>query len=196
MSRYGTLYHDAKQSLCPSNTPCSVFLWTAAFLPVRKAGRLSNGSVTGNLYWWTGVTVTPDRLLSGQHSHGCHTWLTHYLGFRNEMHLFHFGGLSGWSQKQFESFLHGCGSSCLNQAAQRSCCLRQLNSLLPCCYAAPQEQLRVAVLPCGLHCSLCSFHFLADTRGVVSPEGASGVSYKIVHRCKLQKSVSCHAGFN
>lgn len=49
---------------------------------------------------------------------------------------------------------------------------------LPCWSAYPQEQLRVAVLPCGLNHSLAWFLFLADTQGVVSPEWASGVSYE------------------
>lgn len=36
--------------------------------------------------------------------------------------------------------------------------------------AYPQEQLRVAVLPCGLNRSLGWYLFLADTQGVLSPE--------------------------
>lgn len=52
------------------------------------------------------------------------------------------------------------------------------SAALPFLSADLQEQLRVAVLPCGLSCSLGWFLFLADAQGVVSPEWASGVSGK------------------
>lgn len=164
MSRYGTLYHDAKQSLCPPNTSSCLFFEQQIF---SKWGKLRGSAMALSQGIWTDGLVsqlTPDRLLSRQHSHECHAWLTYYQGFRNETHLFYLGNLSGWSQReQFESFFHGYGSSCLNQARQRSCCLVQPHFSLPWRCAAPQEQLGVAVLPCDLHCSLCSFHFLADT---------------------------------
>lgn len=44
----------SKQSLCPTKTSCCFYFF---FLPVRKAGRLSNGSDSGNLEWWIGVTA-------------------------------------------------------------------------------------------------------------------------------------------
>lgn len=131
---------------------------------------------------------TPDRFLSRQHSHECHAWLTYNWGFRNETPLFHVSNLPGWSQKQFESFLHGYGSLCLNQATQRSCCLMYLSFSLPCCCAALlQQQLRVAVLPCDLHSSLGSFHFLADTPELYLQRERRGFHTKLSTDAKCRK---------
>lgn len=58
-----------------------------------------------------------------------------------------------------------------------------------------QEQLRVAVLPCGLNHSLGWYLFLADAQSCIPRVSIRGFTWKR-HRCKLQKAVPCHAGLN
>lgn len=66
---------------------------------------------------------------------------------------------------------------------------------VPCWSAYPQEQLRVAVLPCGLNHSLARFLSCWHTGSCIPRVSIRGFIWK-KHRCKLQKSVSHHAGFN
>lgn len=94
-----------KQSLFPLNNSHSMSFGTAGFLPLRKVGGFSNGSVKFHFcflsmlnnqgIWIDGLVLplTPDRLLSRQRRYGCNVWLTYYLDFRNEIHLFHFCNL-------------------------------------------------------------------------------------------------------
>lgn len=111
-----------------------------------SAMALSQGICSGLMDWCHSWHLTDFyRPLTRQHSPEYHARLTYYLAFRNEIHLFHFGNLSGWSQKQFEIFLHGYGSSCLNQATQRCCCLMQLNLLLLCSSAGAAQGGSVAL---------------------------------------------------
>lgn len=197
MSRYGTLYHDAKQSLCPPNTSSCLFFEQQIF---SKWGKLRGSAMALSQGIWTDGLVsqlTPDRLLSRQHSHECHAWLIYYKGFRNETHLFYLGNLSGWSQReQFESFFSWLWELLPKPGKTKILlpCAAALLAALALCSSAGAARGGSVALWFALFLVLIPFSCWHT--GVVSPEGASGVSYKIVHRCKVQKSVSWHAGFN